>query len=41
MGGGDLKARLEWLQPDPVLAGWDETDLRTLAALGVKPPMKD
>lgn len=41
LGGGELKDRLDWLQPDPVNAGWDEADLRTFAAFGVKPPMKD
>jgi hypothetical protein len=41
LGGGDLNARLNWLQPDPVAADWDEADLRTIAAFGFKPPMKD
>lgn len=41
MSGGHLQDRLNWLQPDPATAGWDEADLRTFAALGVKPPMKD
>lgn len=39
--GGDMKGRLEWLQPDPIEAGWSSADLNTFAALGVKPPMKD
>lgn len=39
--GGDLQARLRWLQPDPAEEGWSEADLRTMAALGFKPPVKD
>lgn len=40
MGGADPKDLLRWLQPDPAEDGWDEADLNTFAAFGMKPPMK-
>lgn len=36
--GGDLKNRLDWLQPEPTSGDWSDADARTMAALGVKPP---
>jgi hypothetical protein len=42
--GADVKASLAWLQPDPadaVLEGWEQSDLNTFAAFGLKPPAKD
>lgn len=42
--GGDIKGSLRWLSPDPadaVLDGWEQSDLNTFAAFGVKPPAKD
>lgn len=42
--GGSLQERLDWLSPppvDPSLATFDEADRRTIAALGVLPPVKD
>jgi hypothetical protein len=44
LGGGDVKARLDWLspepQPEPAEGGWTAADLATFAALGVKPPSR-
>lgn len=36
--GGDLKKKLDWLQPEPSAGDWSDADARTMAALGVKPP---
>lgn len=37
-GGGDMTARLEWLQP-PVWDGdYSEADMNTFKAFGFKPP---
>lgn len=36
-----MQARLNWLQPDPLEADWGDTDLKTMAALGVKPPARN
>lgn len=40
MAGGDIKQRLEWLQPEPIPDGLNDADLRTIAAMGFKPGMK-
>lgn len=40
MAGGDIKQRLEWLQPEPIPDGLNDADLRTIAAMGFKPSMK-
>lgn len=40
LGGGDVQARLDWLQPDPVPEGVNEADLATMRALGVRAPAK-
>lgn len=40
MGGGSMRDKLEWLQPDPAYAGMSEADARTLAAFGLKPPAR-
>jgi hypothetical protein len=40
MVGGDMDARLRWLQPEPWTADYSEADIRTMAAFGVKPPRK-
>ena len=40
-GGGDMKARLNWLHPDPAEAGWSDADIRTFAAFGMKPPARN
>lgn len=40
MAGGDIKQRLEWLQPEPIPDGLNYADLRTIAAMGFKPSMK-
>lgn len=34
IGGGDMQARLNWLQPDPAMAGMTDADAQTLAAFG-------
>jgi len=33
-----IDSALEWLQPEPIAGDWSEADLRTMKALGVKPP---
>jgi hypothetical protein len=34
MAGGDIKERLEWLQPEPIPDGLDRADVATIRALG-------
>ena len=34
LGGGDMKARLEWLQPDSVNDGLTDADMTTLKTFG-------
>jgi hypothetical protein len=41
INGGDMKKALEWLQPDPALAGLSEADVNTFKALGITPSVKD
>lgn len=38
MGGGDVKERLEWLQPEPLPDGLDYADVRTMQAFGFTTP---
>lgn len=40
MAGGDIGPKLEWLSPDPSMAHLNESDARTLAAFGLKPPTR-
>ena len=40
MAGGDVQERLDWLQPPTWTEGFSGADLRTLRALGLKPPEK-
>jgi hypothetical protein len=40
MDGGDIKQKIEWLQPEPVPEGINEADLATMRALGVRAPAK-
>jgi hypothetical protein len=41
MAGGDIKQKMEWLQPDPAPEGINEADLATMRALGIRAPAKD
>ena len=41
MGGGDVKERLEWLQPEPVPDGLNQADLVTIKAFGFTPNAKE
>jgi hypothetical protein len=34
LAGGDIKERLEWLQPEPIPDGLDRADVATIKALG-------
>lgn len=36
IAGGDLQARLNWLQPDPGTFGMNDADMTTLRAFGYK-----
>lgn len=36
--GGSMQEFLQFLLPDPVSGGFADSDLRTFAALGIKPP---
>lgn len=38
--GGDVGDLLEWLQPRPETKDWNQSDLNTFKALGIKPPSK-
>jgi hypothetical protein len=38
MGGGDVKERLDWLQPDPTYSGYSEAEVRSFKAHGITPP---
>ena len=38
--GGDVSDLLEWLQPRPDTKDWNQSDLNTFKALGIKPPSK-
>ena len=40
MAGGDIKQKMEWLQPDPAPEGANDADLATMRALGVRAPAK-
>lgn len=40
IGGGDLQARLEWLEPEPVPPGFSDADMNTFRAFGVRPPSR-
>lgn len=40
LGGGDIQARLDWLQPEPVLPGLNEADMSILRAFGMRPPAR-
>ena len=40
IGGGDVKAMLDWLAPEPVPEGYSAADVKTMAAFGVKPPIE-
>ena len=40
MAGGDIKERLEWLQPEPIPDGLDRADVATMKALGIVPSQK-
>lgn len=36
IGGGEIRERLAWLQPDPRNAGMSDADMATLRAFGYK-----
>lgn len=38
MAGGDIQERLDWLQPPSWASEYSSADLRTIRALGFKPP---
>lgn len=38
MGGGDVPAMLEWLQPDPSLSGYTPAEVRAFRAYNFTPP---
>jgi hypothetical protein len=43
MGGGEIQARLDWLQYrplDPEFEGYDQAAMNTMKAFGLKPPKK-
>jgi len=40
MAGGDIKERLEWLQPEPIPDGLDRADVATIRAFGFNPNAK-
>jgi hypothetical protein len=40
MAGGDVKERLEWLQPEPIPDGLDVADVNTIKAFGFTPKAK-
>ena len=40
LGGGDVQAKLNWLQPEPIPADMTEADVRTMRAFGLKPSAK-
>ena len=39
MSGGDIKQKLQWLQPEDVPDGLNDADLNTIRAFGFKPAM--
>jgi hypothetical protein len=41
MAGGDIKERLEWLQPEPIPDGLDRADVATIKAFGFTPKAKE
>lgn len=41
IAGGDIDARLAWLEKRPPLVGYSDADLATMKAFGMKPPRKD
>ena len=40
MSGGDMRQKLEWLQPDPIPDGLNAADIVTIRAMGFKPSIK-
>jgi hypothetical protein len=40
MAGGDVKERLEWLQPEPIPDGLEAADVTTIRAFGFTPKAK-
>jgi hypothetical protein len=40
MAGGDIKERLEWLQPEPLPDGLNHADAATMKAFGFTPKAK-
>lgn len=36
IGGGDIQARLNWLQPEPGTFGLNDADIETMKAFGFK-----
>lgn len=40
LGGGDLQARLDWLEPEPVPPGFSDADMNIFRAFGVRPPSR-
>jgi hypothetical protein len=41
LAGGDIKERLEWLQPEPIPDGLDRADVATMKAFGFTPKAKE
>jgi hypothetical protein len=41
MSGGEIKDKLEWLQPEPIPDGLDASDVATIKAFGFKIPAKE
>lgn len=40
MAGGDVQAKLDWLQPEPIPDGLSDADARTMKAFGLRPSAK-
>lgn len=38
MAAGEIKGKLDWLQPEPVNEDYSQADMNTFKAFGVKPP---
>jgi hypothetical protein len=41
MAGGDIKERLEWLQPEAIPDGLERADVATIKAFGFTPKAKE
>lgn len=41
ISGRSVDETIAWLQPDPLFAGFEDADINTLKALGIKPPGRE